>query len=394
MLDIEAIKNFSIDKSGWKKVKFGDAVFEPKESVKDPVAEGIVHVVGLEHIDSEDMQLRRSASIEESTTFTKKFNKDDVLFGRRRAYLKKAAKAEFEGICSGDITVMRAKEELLLPDLLPFIVHNEKFFDHAIKHSAGGLSPRVKFKDLANYEFLLPPKEMQIQLLHIFKAIDYCQETNLNLLSKLETILEVKSSELIWKTKHEQSALILYTKDSIGKLVDGDWVESKDQSESGIKLLQLADVGVRTFINKSDRYISSDTFKNLKCFEVLPGDVLIARMPEPIGRACIVKSIDKQMITVVDCCVARVDNKSDSKFLVYLLNSREFLHKANALASGTTRQRISRKNLEKIKVSKPNLNVQQEIAASLDSIFEAILSIKVKLRNEKALIQSLINKVF
>lgn len=99
------VKNFFIDKTGWKKVKFGDVVFEPKEFIKDPVAEGIKHVVGLEHIDSEDMHLRRSASIEEETTFTKKFSIGDVLFGRRRAYLKKAARAEFEGICSGDITV-------------------------------------------------------------------------------------------------------------------------------------------------------------------------------------------------------------------------------------------------------------------------------------------------
>ena len=161
MLDIEAIKNFSIDKSGWKKVKFGDVVFEPKESVKDPVVEGIEHVVGLEHIDSGDMHLRRSASIEESTTFTKKFSNGDVLFGRRRAYLKKAAKADFEGICSGDITVMRAKVALLLPELLPFVVNNDKFFEYAITHSAGGLSPRVKFKDLANYNLHLPNEALQ-----------------------------------------------------------------------------------------------------------------------------------------------------------------------------------------------------------------------------------------
>ncbi len=176
IIDMETIMNFYIDKSDWQKVKFGDLVFEPKESVKDPVAEGVKHVVGLEHIDSEDIHLRRSASIEESTTFTKKFCKGDVLFGRRRAYLKKAAKAEFDGICSGDITVFRAKDDLL-PELLPFIVNNDKFFDYAITHSAGGLSPRVKFKDLANYEFLLPPKVAQdvlVELLASFTSYVQC----------------------------------------------------------------------------------------------------------------------------------------------------------------------------------------------------------------------------
>ena len=94
-----ALENFKIDKSNWKKIRLGDVVFEPKETVKNSVKEGIQHVVGLEHIDSEEIHLRRSASVDETTTFTKKFNKGDVLFGRRRAYLKKAVRPEFDGIC-------------------------------------------------------------------------------------------------------------------------------------------------------------------------------------------------------------------------------------------------------------------------------------------------------
>ena len=173
---IDALKNFSIDKSDWTPVKFGDVVYEPRVSVKDPGAAGIEHVVGLEHIDSEDIHLRRSASIEDGTTFTKKFDVGDVLFGRRRAYLKKAAKADFSGICSGDIIVMRAKENLL-PDLLPFIVNNDNFFDFAIKHSAGGLSPRVKFKDLAEYEFLLPPIKIQSSIVNLLQSCDQTTQT-------------------------------------------------------------------------------------------------------------------------------------------------------------------------------------------------------------------------
>ena len=164
-------QELNIDKTNWKLVKFGDVAFEPKETMKDIVSDGIEHVVGLEHITSGDIHLRNSASIDESTTFTKKFAKGDVLFGRRRAYLKKAALAHFDGICSGDITVFRAKSNLLL-ELLPFIVNNDKFFDYAIQHSAGGLSPRVKFKDLANYEFLLPPKDQQAQLAELLWAMD------------------------------------------------------------------------------------------------------------------------------------------------------------------------------------------------------------------------------
>lgn len=177
----------NIDKAAWTLTRFGEVVFEPKETIKDPVAEGVGHVVGLEHIESEDIHLRNSASLETSTTFTKAFKKGDVLFGRRRAYLKKAAQASFEGICSGDITVMRAKDNLI-PELLPFIVNNEKFFDYAVKHSAGGLSPRVKFKDLSNYEFLLPPKDQQAELAELLWAMDEVVEREREVYNKTQII--------------------------------------------------------------------------------------------------------------------------------------------------------------------------------------------------------------
>jgi len=188
-----------IDKNDWTPVRFGDVVAEPKESIKNIKNPNIEHVVGLEHIDSESVHLRRSAGIEESTTFTKYFSVGDVLFGRRRAYLKKAAQATFEGICSGDITVMRAKKELL-PELLPWIVQNEKFFDYAVKHSAGGLSPRVKFKDLANYEFLLPPKDQQTQLAELLWAMDEVIEKELMVLENLKLSKQLFFEETIQKS--------------------------------------------------------------------------------------------------------------------------------------------------------------------------------------------------
>ncbi|MBL0049294.1 MAG: restriction endonuclease subunit S [Bacteroidetes bacterium] len=383
-----------IDKTNWKPVKFGDIVAEPKEICKDIVAEGIEHVVGLEHIDTGDLHLRKSATIEESTTFSKKFRKGDVLFGRRRAYLKKAAQADFDGICSGDITVLRVKKELSSV-LLPFIVNNDKFFDYAVKHSAGGLSPRVKFKDLANYEFLLPSKAEQARLAELLWAMDEVIEKEKRVLDKLQIGLSAKSSDIIWNSKHEMKSLISFAEKSIGKFVDGDWIESKDQSEEGIRLLQLADIGIGEFINKSRRYISHETFKRLRCFEVLPGDVLIARMPDPIGRACIVEDIGSKMITAVDCCIARVNsNDSSKKYLLYLLNSFEFLHKANLLASGTTRQRIARKSLEEIAVPKPILKTQLEIVEKLEILGNCILEVKSKISSSQSLLKSLINQIF
>ena len=122
-------------------------------------------IVGLEHLIPEEITLTTWDEGSENT-FTKMFRKGNVLFGRRRAYLKKAAVAPFDGICSGDITVIEADPNKILPELLPFIIQNDDLFDFAVGKSAGSLSPRVKWEHLKNYEFELPDMDKSKLLLH------------------------------------------------------------------------------------------------------------------------------------------------------------------------------------------------------------------------------------
>lgn len=119
-----------------------------------------VPIVGLEHLIPQEIKFS-GYDVDTENTFTKTFKKGQILFGRRRAYLKKAAIADFDGICSGDITVIEAIPGKVDPLLLPFIIQNDNFFDYAVSRSAGGLSPRVKWEHLKDYEFDLPPIEEQ-----------------------------------------------------------------------------------------------------------------------------------------------------------------------------------------------------------------------------------------
>ena len=150
---------------------------------------------------------------------------------------------------------------------------------------------------------------------------------------------------------------------------DGDWVESKDQDVNGsIRLLQLADIGDGNFINKSNRFINESTFISLKCTEVQLGDILIARMPDPLGRACIFEGISQKCITVVDVCIIRVDsNIVDARWLMHAINSDSVRRQISSFAKGATRVRISRKNLSHIQIEFPPLAEQQRIAALLDT---------------------------
>jgi len=175
------------------KVFLGDVAKERKETCK--VSKNGYPIVGLEHLIPEEINLSAWDEDKENT-FTKIFRKGDVLFGRRRAYLKKAAVAPFDGICSGDITVIEAIPEKILPELLPFIIQNDAFFNYAINKSAGSLSPRVKWEHLKNYEFELPDMDKQRELAKVLWAMEGTKRSYQKLLEKTDELVNAQFIEM------------------------------------------------------------------------------------------------------------------------------------------------------------------------------------------------------
>lgn len=132
----------------------------------------VEHFVGLEYLEAENFQLQGFGEIANGTTFSKRFAKGDVLFGKRRAYLKKVAVAHFDGICSGDILVIRALAKKMLQGLLPYYISSDAFIQHAVSTSAGSLSPRTKWKDLAELEVSVPDLKTQEKILKVLQQLD------------------------------------------------------------------------------------------------------------------------------------------------------------------------------------------------------------------------------
>ena len=143
---------------------------------------------------------------------------------------------------------------------------------------------------------------------------------------------------------------------------DGDWIESKDQASDGIRLIQTGNVGFGVYIDKTQnaKYISETTFHRLNCLEIYDGDILISRLPEPAGRACLLPKSTERRITAVDCTVIRTDSSViDRNYLLQFLCSEQYLKTVNSFLAGGTRQRISRKNLEGIEVPYPSIDEQR-----------------------------------
>jgi type I restriction enzyme M protein len=151
---------------------------------------------------------------------------------------------------------------------------------------------------------------------------------------------------------------------------DGNWIESKDQSPSGIRLVQTGNIGIGEYLDKStkSRFISEETFERLNCTEIVPGDILISRLPDPVGRACIIPDIGYRMITAVDCTIIRFDEeKILPKYFLYFSKSGRYFNELTKYLTGASRKRISRSNLAKIKIPVPPLDIQEKIIKQIET---------------------------
>ncbi|MHB1445738.1 MAG: restriction endonuclease subunit S [Acidimicrobiales bacterium] len=162
---------------------------------------------------------------------------------------------------------------------------------------------------------------------------------------------------------------------SAAVFADGDWVETKDQDPEGdVRLTQLADVGVGEWRDRSFRFMKLSRAKEMGCTFLEPGDVLVARMPEPLGRACIFPGDARQCVTAVDVCILRPDDEvTDGRWLMWMLNSPECRAQIAARQSGTTRKRISRRNLAEIELSLPPRREQTRIVAAIEEQFSRLV---------------------
>jgi type I restriction enzyme S subunit len=175
---------------------------------------------------------------------------------------------------------------------------------------------------------------------------------------------------------------------------DGDWVESKDQDSKGKNsLIQLADIGDSVFIDKSRRFMNDEQFSRLNCTKLKKGDILIARMPEPLGRACLFPLDNGNFATVVDVAILRTPN-ADHYWLMTVVNSQEFRRQIESNAAGSTRTRIARKILSKIKLIGPPLPQQQKIARILSTVDAVIEKTEAAIAKYKAIKAGMMHNLF
>lgn len=397
----DTIKDIQIEKQAWQLVKFGDVAIQQKGKV-DREQTDLVHYVKGEHMGSEDLHLREWGELTDEylgPAFIRRFDEGDILYGSRRTYLRKVVIAPFSGITSNTTFVVKANEAKIHPRLLPFVMMSEGFTDNSIRQSKGSVNPYVNWKDLANYEFLLPPKDQQAQLAELLWAMDEVVEREREVVNRLSLILATQIYESCFRKKDSSFATV--TMDEITQsLTAGVSIksENKDLLKDEIGIIKTSAITGSVFnpeeakvVNKSDLFKLKESIKK--------NTILINRKntKQLVGSS---KYVDKDYPhlylpdLVWEVCVD--PNLAFTKYIWYLLSSPKIRKTISSLSSGTNLSmvNISQKKFLDITIEIPPLSIQESLLLKAEKIETAVNGARNSIASSQSLQKSLINQIF
>ena len=378
-------------KDEWKIVKFGEIAREIRLTTQTPIEDGLEFYIGLEHLDPQSLRIQRKGIIaEDNPSFTRAFKAGQILFGKRRSYQKKAAVADFDGICSGDIIVMEAVPGKIIPGLLPFIIQSDMFFDWAIKTSSGSLSPRTKWNALAEFEFPLPPIERQEEITEVFNKIQHTLYSVIKMQKISSLLLTSIISDHIGKIQKAGACLMPLS--SLGDWKGGGtppknnknfwtggsipWVSPKDMSTG--KLSSTIDKITNNAIQKS-------------ATNLLPADSILFVTRSGILRHTLpIAIIDVPMTFNQDIKALSVKEHFNPYYIWIILQFYAPKILQDCSKVGTTVESIDFNLLKKFELSIPERNLQDQIV----EVWQNQMNLFNTLKQKEQFMKSISTQVF
>ena len=359
-------------KPGWRRVKFGDVVRLSKARSQDPLADGIERYVGLEHLEPGDLRIRSWGSVADGVTFTSVFQPGQVLFGKRRAYQRKVAVADFSGVCSGDIYVLETKDaQVLLPELLPFICQTDAFFDHAVGTSAGSLSPRTNWTSLDHFEFALSPIDEQKRLVELLGSIAALEEELRIAEHEADRLQKAAMQDLLdadlngWASKPIGQVIKVTTGGTPSRNNATFW-------NGDIPWVKTGEVNYYV-IDSTEESITAEGLKGSAAKLCPPNSVLVALYGQGPTRGRVgMLGIEA---AVNQACAAIYPNADFDPWFVYYYLSGKYLS-LRAMAQGAAQPNLNLAMIKGFGMPTPTLEEQKAAVASIDAVAKAKAEIR------------------
>ena len=353
-----SVKDF---KPGWKHVKFGDIAENVSVRV-DPVDAKTDVYVGLEHLDPETLHLRQWGHPSDVTGQKLAFKKGDVIFGRRRAYQRKLAVAEFNGICSAHALVVRAKPKMILPKFLPFFLQSDMFMERAIEISVGSLSPTINWKTLQVQEFPLPPLEEQKRIAEILWAADEAVERYLSATGELQNTRNCYFANISLPKAGKKWRVTKLV--SCFEIVSGQ-VDPKDELYQSLPL-----VAPNHIEQCKGRLLGLETAKEQNAISgkylFQSGDVVYSKIRPNLRKAFI--SNFEGLCSADMYALRPKQDRIIARFLLAILLGERFTLFALTRSVRTGIPKLNRKELSEYKIKIPPIDEQKRICVHLEAM--------------------------
>jgi type I restriction enzyme S subunit len=410
-MDLGKVIESKLDRTKWEKWKFSDLVENIVEKVK-PQESDLEHYIGLKHLDSGSLHIKRFGDTESLIGDKLKIYKNDIIFAKRNAYLKRVSIAPFDAVVSAHSMVLRPKSENVLPEFLPFFLLSEKFWERAIEISVGSLSPTINWKALAKQEFLLPPKDQQAKLAELLWAMVEVIESENEVLEKLNNSFLTNRKYFIENGVNQtsQSKKIKFGKicsdwqteklNNVCRLISGNAFKSTSFKDSGnyqvLRIGNITEEGIN--LAKSGVFVTEITTKEVKY--LIPKGAIVLSLTGTNGKR------DYGFPSLMDSHNQYLLNQrlvmliADESFLLFeflfLISKMElFQAKFFLNATGTANQaNVSIADVSEIEIPIPSIQEQKLIVYKMNQIRIAIVNSKNQISSSKALQKSLINQVF
>lgn len=371
----------NIDRSNWQIHRFDEIASSISEKV-DPTNTDLEIYVGLEHIDPESIHIKRYGQQGDVKGTKLRCYPGDIIFGRRRAYQRKAAIVDFDGFCSAHSLVLRANQKNIDPKLLPFFLHSDIFMHRAVDISVGSLSPTINWKTLKQQEFLLPPKDQQARIAELLWAMDDAVEKEKRIKDKLNVYKNSTLKKYFMKSNEKIKIK------NFGEVITGATPSTKvtEYWNGNIPFITPTDIDDNIFISNTERNI---TEKGLEVTRKIPENSVMVVCIASIGKISISKSTSatNQQINTI------IPNKIFN-FLYIYYTIKYFINKLISVAGHSVVPIINKNDFQNIKVPLINKLERTKLVEDMLIIDKVTFKSKIKINKSFQLQKSLINEIF
>ncbi len=401
---MQTINLNQLNKADWQSFRFDHIAKSVSERV-DPNNTDIEVYIGLEHLDSESLHIKRMGTPADVKGQKLRCYPGDIIFGKRRAYQRKAAIATTEAICSAHAMVLRANPAVIDPKLFPFFLHSDQFMHRAIDISVGSLSPTINWKTLREQEFLLPPKAQQAEVAELLWAMDEVLQREIVAHKAMNSLYEGVSGRVFSRNVEKfrddlpfsfefesWSAGVL---DDVCSLITDGAHASPKTSELGFPIGTVENMLGDRIDTEACRIISESDYNSLVRNNCQPrdGDVLFSK-DGTIGKTFVFKQPDKLVLLSSVAIIRPEPDLLDAEYCSLMLESPVFITEIEKRKSGTALKRVVLKDIRKFRLRLPPVSEQMGIATYLMDIKRNMNLLCDRSEHSNSLKKSLINQVF